>query len=515
MILSRRVSLHLLAALGGAFQQSCVRLPPLNGRIASVTIAATDDTRLGQSVAPLTREHPGVSGILALGNGHDAFATRVLLADAAERTLDVQYYVWHDDMTGMLLYDALRRAADRGVRVRLLLDDNNTRGMDRLLAGLDAHPNSEVRLFNPLVHRGWGRFYDFLVDFRRLNRRMHNKSFTADDQVTIVGGRNVGNEYFGAGDASLFVDLDVLAIGPVVHEVSEDFDRYWASASAYPANLLIEPASAQSASDFAARLARLARDSTSLEYIESVAKSPLMRELTTRSLSFEWARTTMLSDDPAKVRGRVPDSTLMWTRLRRALGRPETELELISPYFVPGSGGTEYFVQLVCSGVKVDVLTNSLEATDVAAVHAGYAKRRPRLLEGGVSLFEMKRTVTARHAHGGGGHSSSSSLHAKTMSVDRARVFVGSFNFDPRSARLNTELGFVIESPGMARMIADAFTSGIRANAYVVHLTETGALRWEERRQGTDIVYDKEPGTSAWRRFLVRLMSKLPIEWLL
>jgi len=514
MIPIGRGARHFLLSLDALFQHSCVRLPPLSGRTASVTLAATDDTRLGRSVAPLTREHRGASGIVTLGNGHDAFATRVLLADAAERTLDAQYYVWHDDMTGMLLFDALRRAADRGVRVRLLLDDNNTRGMDRILAALDAHPNIEVRLFNPLVHRGWGRFYDFLVDFRRLNRRMHNKSFTVDDQVTIVGGRNIGNEYFGAGDAPLFVDLDVLAIGPIVHEVSEDFDRYWASASAYPAGLLIDAASDRKVRDFAARLERLAHDSTSLEYTRSVAESPIMRDLTTRSLSFEWAATTMLSDDPAKVRGRVPDSTLMWTRLRQSLGRPRTELELISPYFVPGSAGTEYFVQLVCSGVKVDVLTNSLEATDVAVVHAGYAKRRPRLLEGGVSLFEMKRMATTRPA-AGVARSGASSLHAKTISVDRTRVFVGSFNFDPRSARLNTELGFVIESRALAERIADAFTSSIRANAFSVQLNETGTLRWVERREQKDIVYDKEPGTSAWRRFLVRIMSKLPIEWLL
>lgn len=505
----------MLVACAAAFQQGCVRLPSLSGRTSSVTIAATDDTRLGRSVAPLAREHPGVSGILALRDGHDAFAARVLLAEASERTLDAQYYVWHDDMTGMLLFDALRRAADRGVRVRLLLDDNNTRGMDPLLAALDAHPNIEVRLFNPLVHRGWGRFYDFLVDFRRLNRRMHNKSFIADDQVTIVGGRNVGNEYFGAGDAPLFVDLDVLAIGPVVQEVSADFDRYWASAAAYPASFLMEPASEPSVRAFTARLERLGRDSSALEYTRSVAESPLMRELTTRKLSFEWAPTTMLSDDPAKVRGRVPDGTLMWTRLRQTLGRPKTELELISPYFVPRATGTEYFVHLVCSGVKVEVLTNSLEATDVAVVHAGYAKRRRRLLEGGVSLFEMKRTATTARPHARTGSSSASSLHAKTISVDGARVFVGSFNFDPRSARLNTELGFVIESPAMAQRIADAFTNDIRANAFAVQLNATGALRWVERRQGKEIVYDKEPGSSAWRRFLVRVMAKLPIEWLL
>src|ERR1051325_4940138 len=207
-------------------------LPSLEGRTTSAVLPDTDETRLGKSIVPLLTAHPGLSGIYSLPNSQDAFAARARLAEVAERTLDLQYYIWEKDMTGTLLFDALRAAADRGVRVRLLLDDNNTSGLDPTLAALDAHPNIEVRLFNPFVIRR--ARIGYVTDLFRANRRMHNKSFTADNQVTIIGGRNIGDEYFGAAEGSLFVDLDVMAVGPIVREVSNDFDRYWASASSYP-----------------------------------------------------------------------------------------------------------------------------------------------------------------------------------------------------------------------------------------------------------------------------------------
>ena len=213
-----------------ALSQGCTFLPPLDGRTISTRLQNTAESRLGRSIAPLAEAHPGLTGVVPLLSGRDAFAARVRLADVAERSLDVQYYIWHADLSGTLLLDALRRAADRGVRVRLLLDDNNTGDLDETLAALDAQPNIEVRLFNPFAVRQW-RPLGYLFDFARLNRRMHNKSFTADNQATVIGGRNVGDEYFAAGQDVLFVDLDVLAVGPIVDEVSRDFDRYWASGS--------------------------------------------------------------------------------------------------------------------------------------------------------------------------------------------------------------------------------------------------------------------------------------------
>jgi putative cardiolipin synthase len=477
----------------------------------------TTDTLLGRSVLPIARAHPGTSGIVALQDGRDAFAARVLLAEAAEQTLDVQYYIWHADTTGMLLFDALRRAADRGVRVRLLLDDNNTGGLDTVLAALDQHPNIAVRLFNPFLHRRW-RILDYVGDFGRINRRMHNKSFTADSHVTIIGGRNVGDEYFGAGHGLLFVDLDVLAIGPVVQDVSRDFDRYWNSQSAYPVHRLIHRVSSGSVAEVSAAASRMERSPEAVSYLQTLTESPLLHELLAGTLPFEWAATTMVSDDPGKALGRASDEQLLWSRLKSVLCVPTRQLELISPYFVPGAEGVGSLGALAKAGVRISVLTNSVEATDVAAVHAGYAKRRKALLQAGITLFEMKRDPSGGGEGGkraGGSGSSRSSLHAKTFSVDRSRVFVGSFNFDPRSARLNTEMGLVIDSPALAQAIADTFAGPIAEREYRVELTDAGTLRWSEPTQGRVVVHRREPGLGIWRGLAVFIMSKLPVEWLL
>jgi putative cardiolipin synthase len=450
-----------------------------------------------------------------LADGRDAFAARMRLADVAERSLDVQYYIWHDDLTGTLLFDALRRAADRGVRVRLLLDDNNTTGLTDLLAAMAAHPNIEVRLFNPFAARRW-RPLAYITDFSRLNRRMHNKSFTADNQVTIVGGRNIGDEYFGAGRDVLFFDLDVMAIGPVVNDVSRDFDRYWASDSAYPAERLLPRPGASAMPALAAAAERVKHSPEASAYMAAVAEQPFVRKMLERRLTFDWAPTHMVSDDPAKGRGGAPQDELLWTRLTRIMKTPEHDLHVISPYFVPEEAGTTHFANLAKQGVKVTILTNSLESTDVPAVHSGYAKWRRSLLEAGVSLLEIKRSDNADSARSTRlGSSSSSALHGKAFSVDRQQAFIGSFNFDPRSARLNTELGFVIDSPAVAGAIADAIDGRLAARAYHVQLTDTGTLQWVDQVDGKEVVHDVEPGTTLWQRFGVSLMSLLPIEWLL
>ena len=486
----------------------CSSLPSLEARSVSTAFTDTESTRIGRAVVPLAARHPGMSGVYPLLDSRDAFAARMLLARAADRSLDIQYYIWHGDMSGMLLLQELQQAAARGVRVRLLLDDNGISGLDATLAALDAHPNVEVRLFNPFPSRTL-RWTGYLTDFSRLNRRMHNKSFTADSQATIVGGRNVGDEYFDAAEGSVFVDLDVLAVGPVVHEVSSDFDRYWASGSAYPVDRLLPPA------DGPPELA--VDEGRAKVFVDAVRKSEFVRELLEARLPLEWGRTYLVSDAPAKGLGRAPESALLPHKLGELLGDPRSEVELISAYFVPAQS-TELFASMAKRGVRVSVLTNSLEATDVAAVHAGYAKRRKTLLAAGVTLYELKRvSPQSQSARGFAGRSgsSASSLHAKTFSVDRARVFVGSFNFDPRSANLNTEMGILIDSPALAQRIASSFETGIPERSYQVRLSDEGALYWIERRGQEQVRHDIEPGTSFWQRAGVRLISLLPIDWLL
>ena len=504
--------------LGGSILlQGCTSLPPLDGRVASTHIEPAAESQLGRSIIPLTAAHPALSGVVPLLRGGDAFAARIRLADAAERSLDVQYYIWHKDLSGTLLADALRRAADRGVRVRILLDDNNTAGLDAPLAGLARHANVEVRLFNPFLARQ-GRPLGFLFDFDRLNRRMHNKSFTADNLATIVGGRNVGDEYFDAGQDFLFVDLDALAIGPIVDAVSRDFDRYWASESAYPVESIVAAIDPSAADGLANAAAALEQSPAAVAYRAAINGSPFVRDLIARRLPIEWAPVRLVSDDPAKGLGDAGADRLIWSQLKRAVREPEHSLKLISPYFVPGREGTEELVAMARRGVKVQILTNSLEATDVAAVHSGYAKRRKALLEGGVSLYEIKRLAStpspARISAGSSG-ASGSSLHAKTFSIDDTQIFIGSFNFDPRSARLNTEMGFVIDSPTLARSIADSFAREMPSRAYVVRLAADGGLEWVERVSGTEVIHRVEPGTTLLKRIGVNVLSWLPIEWLL
>ena len=428
----------------------------------------------------------------------------------------MQYYIWHGDHTGYLLFEALWQAAERGVRVRLLLDDNNTGGLDETIAALDSHPNIEVRLYNPLARRP-ARWTSYVTDFRRVNRRMHNKSLTVDNQATVVGGRNVGDDYFAAGQGVAFADLDVIAVGAAVHEVSTAFDLYWNSASAYPAEKLLGPAAPGAAEQLKATFAATRADPESAQYLESLRETRFVTELVEGRLAVEWTDARLVYDDPAKTLDTEHRTDeLLMTRLLETIGHPATQFELISPYFVPMASGTATLEALAGRGVNVRVLTNALESTDVAAVHAGYAKRRQALLRAGIRLYELKRgDVPKPTGDTKIGGSSSASLHAKTFQIDGNRMFVGSFNFDPRSARLNTEMGLVIDSPAMAQRLRAFFDTELPLLAYEVRLTGDGSLQWIERTPEGEKIYETEPGTSAWRRAVVDFLSVLPIEWLL
>lgn len=508
-------SLALLALL----LASCASLPSLEGRSETHALTDTSATRLGRAVAADVAAHPGKAGIHAMPVPSDAFAARVVFAAAAEKSLDIQYYIWHGDETGYLLYEAAWRAAERGVRVRILLDDANTKGLDETIAALDAHPNIEVRLYNPLMQRD-ARLLNFVTDFARVNRRMHNKSFIADNQVSIVGGRNVGNEYFAAGEGVAFADLDVIAIGPAVREVSNEFDLYWNSPSAYPAALVIPPAGPDAAARLEAKFAEVRADPESVAYIKVLRDTQLLQDLLAGRLPLEWANAIVVRDDPAKTldtTGRK--DVLLLSELLPAIGRPETYFDLVSPYFVPGDEGTEALVKLAQRGVKVRVLTNSLAATDVAPVHAGYAKRRCDLLHAGVQLWELRPSASVediKETKSKLGSSSEVQLHAKTFELDHNRIFVGSFNFDQRSALLNTEMGLVIDSPALAQRLSTALDAELPKSAYSVRIAEDGRCpEWIEQTPEGEVRYDVEPGTTAGKRAWIQFLEVLPIEWLL
>nr|WP_299244623.1 phospholipase D family protein [uncultured Halomonas sp.] len=506
-------SLLSLSLLSG-----CTSLPKLEARPSSSFLPLDEarETQLGQSASERTARHPGVSGLYLLDDPRGAFAARALLARTAERTLDVQYYIWEDDLTGTLLLQALLDAARRGVRVRLLLDDLGNSLPDNLLAALSEHPNIEVRLFNPFKYRSLP-WIGFVTDFSRTNRRMHNKSFTADNQATIVGGRNVGDEYFGATDGTLFSDLDVLAIGPVVQEVSEDFDRYWASGSAYPVDRLLPEAASDTLEDLSSRTARIKQQPNARTYIKALEESSIVTQLLSGELDLVWAPTRLLSDDPAKGLGEASQKGHLIDQISRIIRGSERSLDIVSAYFVPTRHGARLLTGLADQGVNINVLTNSLAATDVAMVHAGYAKWRKQLLEAGISLFEM--TSNEKNASPKTSpaplSSSSSSLHAKTFALDGETLFIGSFNFDPRSATFNTELGFLIEDAGIAQALHRTFEQEIPTRAYQVRLSEKNDLYWLSKVDGQTKRHDIEPNTSWWKRQSVKFFALLPIDWLL
>jgi len=491
----------------------CASLPTDFERTPSHVIKETSQTRLGRAIEPLVAKHPGKSGFHALTEGTEAFATRFYLVQTAEKTLDIQYYIWHDDLTGRALHNQLLAAADRGVRVRLLLDDLDTAGKDEMLHIIDAHPNIEIRLFNPFASRS-SRAGDFLTDTRRINRRMHNKSLTADNQVTIFGGRNIGDEYFDATEEVGFSDLDVLAIGPVVSEVSQSFDLYWNSQWVYPlaAFKKADSIDAGQIEAFRQQSDAFIESVRSSAYADAIRALDITKLRSVAELDFSWGRWKLIYDQPSKVDAeQVKKGTHLAPTLKEGMDKTTSELLIVSPYFVPGTNFTNYLVGLVEKGVRVRILTNSLAANDVSLVHAGYMRYRDDLVKGGVELYEFKaikgvskKTKKTKAKWSG---SSRASLHGKFLGFDERYMFVGSFNLDGRSVALNTELGVFFESPKYAQMMAKAFDQYAMIKAYRVLLTDEDQLQWVTLEDGKEVRFDVEPETGFWKRFGIGFMS--------
>lgn len=503
--------------LGVGLAAGCATLPPMAERASSRQLDGTAGTALGRTTAPLSAAHPGLTGLHVLDGGVDAFAARVALARAAERSLDAQYYIWRDDESGLLLLEELAAAAARGVRVRLLLDDQNTRRLEPLLAALAARPRFEVRLYNPFAHRT-SRMLDYLGDFSRVNRRMHNKAFIADGQVAVVGGRNVANEYFHAGSQVPLVDLDLFTVGAAVGPIGAQFDLYWNSASAYPAAQLLGPPPAGADAALAERFAANRADPVTRAYMEAVRATALVADLQARSLPLEWAEARLVHDDPAKTLDTTDKrDVLLLSRLLEGGSRPASSFDIVSPYFAPGERGAEHLAQLARSGVHVRLLTSSLAGSEAAVVHSGYTKRRCELARAGVRLYELKPSVGERPGESKPGESANASLHAKTFAADGRLIFVGSFNFDLRSALLNTEMGLVVRSPELAGRLGAAFGAAIPANAYEVRAPPGGkpCVEWIERTAKGEVRHETEPLAGWAKRAWLGFLELLPIDWLL
>ena len=473
-----------------------------------------------------------LSGFRLLPYGPNSFTTRIELARLATRSLDVQYYLLKGDHTGMTLMRALRDASLRGVRVRLLIDDLYTAGEDELLLGLAAHPNVQVRLFNPFpVGRDslLGRFMGSALDWRRVNRRMHNKLFVADNAAAVAGGRNMADEYVMNAQGSNFIDMDVFAAGPVVRELSQAFDSYWNSPQVYPVQRIA--ASAQSLQQLRERFDSLTALAVPPQTIElTAAMTPLpeaypAREsvsediVTMLNLPFELARgklgpllpakARVLFDPLSKTEGRNEDEdTLSETVTEGVVNWLKTarrHIKLVSPYFVPNDAAVASMAQARAHGVGVDVITNSLAATDESWVYVGYSTHVKELLRLGVNVAELSPTLSVKRKKLGIFGQRSGALHMKSAIVDHAQVFLGSMNLDARSAKINTELGLLIESPEMARQLEGFSDAG---SIYRLRLSKEQEVQWVETEDdGSETVHDEPPETSAWLRFKLRLLS--------
>jgi putative cardiolipin synthase len=470
-----------------------------------------EDSPLDRLVAPREAQHPGLSAFKLVEEGPDAFVIRARSARLAMRSLDIQTFIWRADLTGELLAYRALEAADRGVKVRLLIDGLDARRNFHLFAALAAHRNMAVRVFNPFdMGRGTGGFAGALLNFDRLNRRMHNKTWIADNRMAIVGGRNLADEYFDASDRVNFVDLDFALFGPIVREASNSFDRYWNSGLAYPIETLSTGSVNQQAlAAIRIELGKAAIKAWKSRYAQELLADDAVQRLIAGDWEMRWTGDYLFAaDDPHKVtQARASDRTVVGQSLLEAVRQARSDLVLISPYFVPGEDIARLLVDIAKSGARVRVLTNSLAASDVSAVHGGYSRYRETLLAGGVEIWELKAS-DGRQPREAFHRPSDASLHTKALLIDGRRVFVGSYNLDPRSAWLNCEQGVLIENEALAGELDDIFarqTTGERA--WKVTLNE-GRVAWNDGRE----TFSQDPHASVGQRLLAWLVRVMRLD---
>ena len=508
---------------------ACSTLPTREAVIASYSENIdTRNTDLAQLSQNFTQAHPHQTGYHVLYGPNEALIRRLHLIEHAEKSLDLQYYIWDNDKVGALALAGLLKAADRGVKVRLLIDDNNSKDLEAAYYALAQHPNIEIRLFNPFKFRNL-RALDFVLNFNRMTRRMHNKTFIVDHQVALIGGRNMSDQYYNVGDNFQFADMDVILMGQTVPDITSSFDEYWNHDYAYPVAQLSEhKASRLSYASLRTQL-EAHRHQHYQQYYADLANTELnIIKKFAQPDFFNWVDAQVVKDSPNKIRADYANEYHVGFQLLNLL-QPQSHIDLVSAYFVPEDVNLKRVKALRENGVSIRVLTNSFMANDVALVHAFYAKYRKDLLLNGVELYEFfpsLPTELLKHTDATQGSLqetkpkqetssksvSKSSLHAKFMALDQQKVFIGSFNFDPRSAYLNTEIGVVLDSPTLAIAIHEQMNKNLFQYAYRVELDNRGQLQWHQKKDGKDIIHHKEPLMKWWHKLGLKVASWLPIE---
>jgi putative cardiolipin synthase len=505
-----RVLFATLLVGSGTLLVGCAGLPPARALPPTFAIQDVSQTALARLARSRSLSAAlGTSGFRLLPEAAFAFDARVALIRNAERSIDMQYYLIRNDDVGLLLLKELRDAAARGVRVRLLVDDFYLGGNDELFAMLAAFPNVEVRLFNPLPSRASilpMRLAFSMFDLLRVNHRMHNKLLIADNSFSMSGGRNIGNEYFMRDTAANFIDLDVLACGPIVREMSRSFDHFWNSEQVRDIHVMAPLA----ISDDAARgrfdtTARTAAPDVPLASLDIFGRPPVGQQLAVGSVDLHWAPAKLFADAPSKLelqhelayRGSVSEGAF------DGISNSVHHVRILSPYFVPGAEGMSVLRQLVQSGKQITVITNSLGSTDEPLTYAGYERYRTEMLKAGVKVYEIAPEGTARTKRFGDFGKSISRLHAKVALIDSNRIFIGSMNLDHRSAAINTEIGLRIDSPELVEEFDQVLASEHIELGYLLRLAPDGRrAQWVGHGEnGSYVVYEDVPGRFMWLRF--------------
>lgn len=512
--LPKHASILILMTLLSAGCQSAPPYDPQQ-RPESTTLVNTDSP-LVKGLRVMEADHQGESGFYLLHDGLSAFLARIALIESAQTSLDLQYYIFTNDVTGRIIVSRLLNAADRGVRVRVLVDDMGTRLHNPLVARLDQHPHIEIRVFNPVASRnGVSRNWEILKDFSRTNHRMHNKLIVADGVAIITGGRNLGDVYFSSTNID-FQDIDILAVGPIVPPASGSFDEYWAYPASVPVHLLLDADDTDT--DLATlrqNLADFLEEQKNSEFINALRTSTLSQALVDSKVPFHWGNASLLVDTPKKAleHADLHESFYLGADLKTILESSHDRVKISSAYFVPGDKGVELFNSLEERDVAVQILTNSLSTTDVAIVHSGYMDYRKPLLKGGVELWELRSTAGQQKRMHWFKGKSRASLHAKTMVIDDRLSVVGSVNLDARSILQNTEIALLIDSPAINQELSDLFDRWVAGDsAWSVQFNDEGDLRWIADTPQGRLEEEHDPETSGWSRFKIWLLSWLPID---
>ena len=513
-----RLGLLLTCWLGG-----CASTPPGSGypKAASTALTDPETTQAGRQFAAASHEHADKTAYRIVSVGVDGFLLRMEMINSAERTLDLQYYIFHSDESGRLVTDALVRAADRGVRVRLLLDDGEAMPGDEEIFAIAGRPNIEIRVFNPFSYRGENRVVkgtEYLFHHSRLDYRMHNKLLVADNAMALMGGRNIGDQYFQIDPESQFADDDVFVGGPVVRDLSGTFDEFWNSALSIPAEAL--HATHSHRSNQKPRTDKV--DHAGFDYRSKLDSGEPLAGIFAGRLPLTWARAQVVCDSPDKGKsGHAPGvGSFMYRPVAQAVAQVQTELLMVSPYVVPSKDELHLLQDRLAHGVRIRILTNSLESTPELSAHSGYMHYRMELLKEGVELYETRARLGNSRGSGQStkiSRNGNYALHAKLYVLDRQRLFIGSMNLDQRSRRLNTEVGLIIDSPELAQETAKRFEAMILPeNSYAVVLPpdpqHSTHLTWRTVENGTPVEYAKEPARHAWQRAEVKFLSLLPLD---